>query len=425
MEIHISNFRSIKEGHFKFSKGLNLLKGDSGSGKTTIFESVKWCLYGGMKNIIPLDAQGKVKIRVSVQIGDRTIVRSNQPEKVELVVGSMTYENDDAKEKIKELFGTRPLWETCSYLSQDERNFLLQSSQKEKTDILKEILFDMSNEDSDWYKDRFERYKNNLRERNCTRKGEIDIMEEDFLNEPTPKELKKALKRKDDLQDLPKLETKYDKITKKIEEYEKFNQFQTEKDKSKEILDEYPFPLTYTVYENWRKYWELRDKMHKFNEEHKPVRHELSREEIRVFQKQHESNMMLMEKFSLTDVREIEPLYEEKLKLLKNAETYHYKLERWKRLEEVNEKLQLAEEKIELAKEKMEKVTSSKLFAKISEEGKFSLQKYTLYLNRLQDMQGCVQKTCPECKAALVIDGDGNLKLPSENPDMLIVPFSN
>ena len=49
MEINIKNFRNVKEQTIYFNKGVNLLKGDSGSGKSTIFESVRWCLYGGMK----------------------------------------------------------------------------------------------------------------------------------------------------------------------------------------------------------------------------------------------------------------------------------------------------------------------------------------------------------------------------------------
>ena len=56
--------KNFRKGHKKFflkdlmkcffDNETTLLKGPSGKGKTTIFESIKWCLYGGNKNVFPL-----------------------------------------------------------------------------------------------------------------------------------------------------------------------------------------------------------------------------------------------------------------------------------------------------------------------------------------------------------------------------------
>jgi len=46
-EAKITGFKSIDQLTFDFDqKGINLLKGENGSGKTTIFEALYWCLYG-------------------------------------------------------------------------------------------------------------------------------------------------------------------------------------------------------------------------------------------------------------------------------------------------------------------------------------------------------------------------------------------
>jgi len=235
MDVSIMNFRSVKNAVFSFKKGTNLLKGPSGCGKTTIFEAVKWCLFGNMKNIFPRSPGIKLRTKVEIYFLTTKIIRTNQPEKVIVLIEGKKFEGTDAKDRIKIIFGTRSLWETCSYLSQGERNFLLQTSQREKTEIIKELLFDMSSEDSEWYKDKFEKYKLKLKNTNQSKFGEIEILKRnlDPEQEPDKKEISKAEKRKSDLDLYDKISKKYDTNTRKIQEYEKFRELEHIMKKSK------------------------------------------------------------------------------------------------------------------------------------------------------------------------------------------------
>jgi DNA repair exonuclease SbcCD ATPase subunit len=66
MRICISNFRCFKdETVYEFENGkLTLLKGPSGAGKSTIFEALRWCLYGNLRNIQPgSEVKGNVKTK--------------------------------------------------------------------------------------------------------------------------------------------------------------------------------------------------------------------------------------------------------------------------------------------------------------------------------------------------------------------------
>ena len=52
MKLTIKNFRCHENEIFEFSKGIMLVKGPSGSGKSSIFESINFCLYGTGRKII-------------------------------------------------------------------------------------------------------------------------------------------------------------------------------------------------------------------------------------------------------------------------------------------------------------------------------------------------------------------------------------
>ena len=262
MEIQIQNFRDTKERTISFKNGVNLLKGDSGAGKSTIFESVRWCLYGGMKDIISLDATEKdeMKIMVRVKTSQFEIVRTNRPSKVIFSASGKKYTGDEATSKIKDFFGTKGLWETCSYLVQDEKNFLLQSSQREKTEIMKEILFEMGREDTDWYKEKFEKYREKMKERVYVLRGEVDLLtSQNSISEPEKKEIKEASKLEDEIVNLSVFEKRREKIERKIEEYEKFKNIEREMKEAEKILNETTFPFEFTPasLEGWRECKEL------------------------------------------------------------------------------------------------------------------------------------------------------------------------
>lgn len=52
IELKLTNFKCIKEGTFTFpAKGVVLLKGTNGSGKTTVLSGMAWAMYGSMRGV--------------------------------------------------------------------------------------------------------------------------------------------------------------------------------------------------------------------------------------------------------------------------------------------------------------------------------------------------------------------------------------
>ena len=138
MDIHICNFRSIKEKKISFTKGVTLLKGKSGAGKSTIFEAIRWCMYGSLKGITPIGEKNQTK--VTIDLKTIKITRSNQPEKLIVEYGSKIYEKDEASGIIEKIYGSKNIWNSSSYLAQDDRNLFFKFTNFDKIDLIKEMI---------------------------------------------------------------------------------------------------------------------------------------------------------------------------------------------------------------------------------------------------------------------------------------------
>ena len=136
MELQINNFKDITNFTGKFS-GLVLLKGDSGAGKSTILNSIKWCLYGG-GNCKHFSRKETPEVIVSFQ--DIKITR-NKLLKVEY--NNLVLTDEEAQATICNVFGSKELWLASSYIEQEERHVFLSKnySSQEKEDLIKEIVF--------------------------------------------------------------------------------------------------------------------------------------------------------------------------------------------------------------------------------------------------------------------------------------------
>lgn len=144
MKVEIRNFCDCKSKKYNFKKGLTLIDGPSGMGKSTIFNAIYWCLFGKIKNVHP---KGLKNIdpgftAVAIKTKGCVVLRTKPPETLKVVIGEKEeYEGKEAQEIINRIFGSRDVWVTTSYERQGYRNPLLSYSASEKLEIIKEILF--------------------------------------------------------------------------------------------------------------------------------------------------------------------------------------------------------------------------------------------------------------------------------------------
>lgn len=140
-----------------------LIKGQSGIGKTTIFQAIVWCLYGNIRSIAPIYTQ-KINTSVTIEFSCFNnkflkINRKKNPNRLLILYGYDTYYDQPAQEIIKELFGPYELWLVSCYVGQGCRNNFLSMSNTEKMDLLNFIAF--HDEDPKVYIQRIEEFITN------------------------------------------------------------------------------------------------------------------------------------------------------------------------------------------------------------------------------------------------------------------------
>lgn len=212
MEITIENFRSIVDKKYFFNRGNNLITGESGLGKSSILEAIIWCFYGG-SNVTPFSSGKKTITKVVISMENYKITRTKPPDKCKVEINDKILEHDEAQEYINNLFGSKSLWETSSYLKQDSRSNLIFNSSQEKYSLIKEIIFGREEDENspDAYLKKTSEFSKELDLKITKLEGKIEILEvglPEKLEEIDKKREKKILKYID----------RYEMIKKKIEE---------------------------------------------------------------------------------------------------------------------------------------------------------------------------------------------------------------
>jgi DNA repair exonuclease SbcCD ATPase subunit len=151
--VRIKNFRTYtvnpdrEDGFYEFcfEQGVNLLKGASGAGKSTVFSAISWCLfkkpstgntplYGGTKETV-----------VSIIIENRYLVTRTSPKSIFTLTNlerEETLENEEAQIFVYQQWGKEHVWKTCNYVSQGSINNLING---ELTDAQRwEVLYTLA-----------------------------------------------------------------------------------------------------------------------------------------------------------------------------------------------------------------------------------------------------------------------------------------
>lgn len=151
MKISIQNFRCFRKlVSYEIQDGkLTLLKGHSGAGKTTVLESIRWCLFGSLRGIYPtgFTPTSTNKTFVEIEILGLKITRSQAPESLTVLIPDyennqyITITQDPAQKYLDSFFGNKEVWQASSFIRQNEKCPLMTANNTERMSLLNEILF--------------------------------------------------------------------------------------------------------------------------------------------------------------------------------------------------------------------------------------------------------------------------------------------
>jgi DNA repair exonuclease SbcCD ATPase subunit len=141
MNITIKKFRCWDNLSLTVPLGqITLIKGCSGSGKTTILQAISWCLYGSVRLVHPTK-DPKAKTYVKVILPNMTIERFKHPNRLIVNYRNDRYEDKVAQSMIDELYGVHDIWHASCCINQKSANSFLSASNVSKMDLLHSIAF--------------------------------------------------------------------------------------------------------------------------------------------------------------------------------------------------------------------------------------------------------------------------------------------
>jgi DNA repair exonuclease SbcCD ATPase subunit len=134
MHLHLKNFRCYEDANFDFGeKGLVLLSGSSGKGKSTLLMAIDFALFGNGTKIV---SHGKKSCSVTLQIGDLKIERKKGPN--HLIVNN-NYEDNAGEAIIQQKFGK--IFNSVSYIPQNPKKSFVLMSAADRLEFLETFAF--------------------------------------------------------------------------------------------------------------------------------------------------------------------------------------------------------------------------------------------------------------------------------------------
>jgi exonuclease SbcC len=177
MKLTLKNFRCYENAAFDFGdKGLTLLSGSSGKGKTTLLMAIDFALFGSGTKIV---TNGKKSCSVELQFGGLKIIRKKGPN--HLLVNDK-YEDDAGEAVIQEKFGK--IFNSVSYIPQNLKKTFVLMSPTDRLEFLETFAF--NNFDVSSLKDRA---KTVIKESNDTLSktiGNLQFATKMFEEKPKP-----------------------------------------------------------------------------------------------------------------------------------------------------------------------------------------------------------------------------------------------
>lgn len=137
MKIHLKNFRCYGDKSIDLGeKGIVLLSGASGTGKTTIMIGIYFALFGLGSKLVKKD---KTSCKVKLEFNDYIITRTKRPNRLVVKLKGKEYEDDAGQEIINKLVGDT--FKTTGYISQNPKDTFILMSPTEKLTFLERFAF--------------------------------------------------------------------------------------------------------------------------------------------------------------------------------------------------------------------------------------------------------------------------------------------
>lgn len=143
LELTLCNFQKWKDKTIRINRGVNMILGNSGSGKSTFARAIHFCLYGGRKYKLSMNGKNKLSVELKFFTNNEqfSIKRERPSEVLTVTNGDKIYKNNEAQGWIDSKFGTEESWISSSYLAQEKDNFFMSESNARKKELLNQIVF--------------------------------------------------------------------------------------------------------------------------------------------------------------------------------------------------------------------------------------------------------------------------------------------
>lgn len=143
MILTLQKFQCYEETQVEFPEGsITTLYGKNGIGKSTLLEALEWVLFGQTKNIAPwVEPKAKTTVTLQLQNPPISIIRTRNPGSLNIIFNQCHYTREEAQQLIEKLFNGPDLWKATSYIAQDEINYFLTASAKDKLSLLNRCAF--------------------------------------------------------------------------------------------------------------------------------------------------------------------------------------------------------------------------------------------------------------------------------------------